>query len=70
MSRHSAPVAVAVAALRDLGARFVLAEVAGGPAQVALIGALHEQAFADAARIADFVDDGVDLHILRLDLVP
>ena len=67
---RSAPVAIAVAvtALRDMGARFVLAELPGDPVHGALTRALRARGFVEAGMIPDLVDDGIALHILRLDL--
>ena len=69
---RSAPVSVdvAVAALRRAGARFVLAELPGDTDHAGLAGALREHAFGESGRIPDLVDDGVDLHLFRLELDP
>ena len=66
----SAPVTIdsAVDALRRDGARFILAEVAGDETQRDLCDALLAHGFQEAGRIADFVDDGIDLRILRLEV--
>lgn len=58
----------ALAALRAARARFVLAELPDDGAHADFADALRARGFADIGRIAGYVDDDVDLIMLRLEV--
>ena len=67
---RSPPVTIkrAIEALTNAGARFALAELPDTPDVAPTSDALLARGFSEAGRVADFVDDGVDLRLLILPL--
>ena len=60
--------AAVVEALRQVGSRFLLAELPDDPAIGNILTLLRHQGFKEEARVPDFYRDGVALSFLRLDL--
>ena len=65
---RSGPLTVrdAIATLRAADVRLIVAELADNPEHADLAEALTAHGFHEAGRLADYVDDGVDLRILQL----
>ncbi len=60
----------AIDALRDDGARLVIAELPGDPTLAAMVEVLRQRGFSQEGEIADFYRDGVPMMILRRDVAP
>ena len=69
-AERSTPVTIdeALAALAMRGARFALAELPDVAEHAELRAALSMAHFGETGRVRDFVDDGVDLVLLRRDV--
>lgn len=55
-------------AMRDAGAKFLLAEMPDDPAIGTVLALLKQHSFREEARVPDFFRDGVALSFLRLSL--